>query len=268
MSAESRLDPDTSMWDCITDDLRFYVKKSGVSGAELARILNRDPSSVYNILNGRRRIQNKDAEILDRLWDLNHRFARTLRYAKLRSNTEWFGQYLEHEVTAKVIKIYDALAIPGLFQLPEYAAELFAAAGAIDTDGLVQERTRRQEILRRNPPPTVWILLTENVIDWPVGGAELMRRQLSHLLEEAAKPNVGLRIVPRSAGAHGGFDGTFCIISGELGDIAYTEAPGGGRLVPSAPEVRDFGIRFDRIGQVALPEPTSLEMVRRAMEAL
>lgn len=268
MSAESRLDPDTSMWDCITDDLRFYVKKSGVSGAELARILNRDPSSVYNILNGRRRIQNKDAEILDRLWDLNHRFARTLRYAKLRSNTEWFGQYLEHEVTAKVIKNYEALVIPGLLQLPEYAAELFAATGAVDIYGLVEERMRRQEILRRNPPATFWFILTENVIDWPVGGAELMRKQLARLMEETEKPNVGLRLVPRAAGAHGGFDGSFCIISGELGDIAYTESPGGGRLIPSAPEVREFGIRFDRIGQLALPEPTSREMVQRALESL
>jgi len=268
MSAESRLDPDTSMWDCITDDLRFYVKKSGVSGAELARILNRDPSSVYNILNGRRRIQNKDAEILDRLWDLNHRFARTLRYAKLRSNTEWFGQYLEHEVTAKVIKTYAALAIPGLVQLPEYAAALFIAAGATDVDGLVEERMRRQEILRRDLPVTLWILLTENVIDWPVGGAELMRKQLARLLEEAERPNVGLRVLPRTAGAHGGFDGSFSIISGDSGDIAYTESPGGGRLVPSVPEVREFGVRFDRIGQLALPEPTSREMVQRAMEAL
>lgn len=268
MSSESSLNPDTSMWDWITDDLRHHVKKSGLSGAELARILNRDPSSVYNILSGRRRIQDKDAKILDKKWDLNGHFGRLLRYAKLRSNSDWFGQYLEYEATAKVIKSYEALAIPGLLQLPEYAAELFAAAGATDVDGLVKERMRRQEIFRRIQPATLWILLTENVIDWPVGGADLMRKQLARLLEETAKPNVGLRIVPRTAGAHGGFDGSFLIISGESADIAYTESPGGGRLVPSAPEVREFGIRFDRIGQLALPEPTSREMVQQALEAL
>ncbi|MGI5224408.1 helix-turn-helix domain-containing protein [Actinoallomurus sp. CA-142502] len=268
MSSESRLNPDTSMWDWITDDLRHHVKKSGLSGAELARILNRDPSSVYNILNGRRRIQDKDAKILDKLWDLNHHFGRMLRYAKLKSNSKWFGQYLEHEVAAKVIKSYEALAIPGLLQLPEYAAELFTATGAADVDGLVEERMRRQEILKRDSPPMLWLLLTENVLDWPVGGAELMRKQLSRLLEEMEKPNIGLRIVPRAAGAHGGFSGSFLVISGDSGDIAYTEATGGGRLVPSVTEVREYGIRFDRIGQLALPEPSSRELVQRALEAL
>lgn len=268
MSSESRLNPDTSMWDWITDDLRHYVKKSGLSGVELARILNRDPSSVYNILSGRRHIQDKDAKILDKLWNLNHHFARLLRYAKLRSNSKWFGQYLEHEAAAKVVKSYEAMAIPGLLQLPEYAAELFVAAGATDVDGLVEERMRRQEILKRNPPPMLWFLVTENVIDWPVGGADLMCKQLSRLLEETLKPNIGLRVVPRTAGAHGGFDGSFLIISGESGDIAYTESPGGGRLVTSAPEVREYGIGFDRIGQLALPEPSSREMVQRALEAL
>jgi hypothetical protein len=268
MTSESRLSPDTSMWDWITDDLRFHSRKSGVSGAELARVLNRDPSSVYNILNGRRRIQDKDAKILDDLWGLNHHFGRLIRYAKLRSNSEWFGQYLEYETTAKVIKTYAALAIPGLLQLPEYAAALFAAAGATDADELVEERMRRQEILSRDPPPHLWVIVTENVIDWPVGGEQLMRQQLARLLDEAAKPNIGLRVVPREAGAHGGFDGSFSIMSGESGEIAYTESPGGGRLVPSASEVREFGIRFDRIGQLALPEPTSREMIRRALEAL
>lgn len=268
MSSEPRLNPDTNMWDWITDDLRHHARKSGLSGAELARILNRDPSSVYNILSGRRKIQDKDAKILDKRWDLNHHFARMLRYAKLKSNSKWFGQYLEHEATARVLKIYDALAIPGLLQLPEYAAELFSAAGATDVDGLVEERMRRQEILKQDLPPTLWILVTENVIDWPVGGAELMRKQLARLLEESAKPNIGLRVVPRVAGAHGGFDGSFTVMSGESGDIAYTEATGGGRLVPSAPEVREYGIRFDRIGQLALPEPSSREMIQRALEAL
>lgn len=114
MTSESELNPDTSMWDWITDDLWFYAKKSDLSGAELARILNRDPSSVYNIMSGRRRIQDKDAKILDKRLGLNHHFGRLLRYAKFRSNSDWFGQYLEHEATAKVIKTYEALAIPGL----------------------------------------------------------------------------------------------------------------------------------------------------------
>lgn len=268
MITEPALNPDTSMWDWITYDLLFFFNKSGLSGAKLAKILERTPSNVSNILHGRRRINEKDAVKLDALWDTNGHFGRLVRYAKLRSNTEWFGQFKGLEALASVIKAYEPLAMPGLLQLPEYAAELFRAAGALEVDRLVQERMERQEVFKRTTPPMLWLLITENVIDWPVGGETLLRKQLAHLLEVADGPRVGLRLVPRSAGAHAGFDGSFSIISGPSGDVAYTEAPGGGRLVPSAPEVLEYGVRFDRIGHAALPEVVSLEMIRQKMESL
>jgi hypothetical protein len=267
MGKDSPLNPDTSMWDWVTDDLRFYLKKSGMSGEALARKLKREPSSVYNLLDGRRRLQVKDAEILDELWDLNHHFRRQLAYAKLGGNKEWFGEYVEHEATASVIKTYEALAIPGLLQLPEYAAELAASGGSLDVAGKVRRRMARQRIFDKPKPPTLWVLITENVIDWTIGGPGVMKAQLAHLLEMADRPNIGVRVVPRSAGAHAGIDGSFSLIYGEV-NVAYTESPGGGRLVRSATEALEYGVTYDRIGQSALPERSSLELIRKAMEVL
>jgi hypothetical protein len=80
--------------------------------------------------------------------------------------------------------------------------------------------------------------------------------------------NIGLRVVPSTAGAHPGLDGGFKIMSGARGDVAFTESPGGGRLVPSASEVRSDVTRYDRIGQKALPEDQSRELIVQILEAL
>lgn len=124
----------------------------------------------------------------------------------------------------------------------------------------------RHRILDKDDPAVVWALITESVIDWPIGGAEVMRKQLRHLLDMASLPNVGIRIVERTAGSHAGVDGSFFILSGDFGEIAYTESPGAGRLVQST--TRSYGLRYDRISQAASSEKWSQELIQRAMEAL
>lgn len=54
----------------------------------------------------------------------------------------------------------------------------------------------------------------------------------------------------------------------DSGDVAYTESPGGGRLVASTEEVQSYVVRYDRIGQKALPEGLSGQLIKRVMEAM
>jgi hypothetical protein len=129
------------------------------------------------------------------------RFGRTLWYARLGHDPNWFKQHLDIEAEASVIKVFEALVIPGLLQLPEYTRELVVAGRPPNVEELVEERMGRQAILTRDPPPVLLVLLTENVLDWPIGDADLMRSQLAYLLELSERPNIGIRVVPRSAKA-------------------------------------------------------------------
>jgi hypothetical protein len=167
-----------------------------------------------------------------------------------------------------VIKTYEALVVPGLLQLPEYARSLFTADGVPDVEGAVERRMARQALLSREPPPQLWILLSENALDWPMGGPAVMRKQFARLLEASEQPHIGIRVLPRSAGAHAGTTGSFKIMSTESGDVVYAQSPGGGRLVPSAQEVREYGLKYDRIGQHALPDVQSRDKIKQAMEAI
>jgi hypothetical protein len=95
-----------------------------------------------------------------------------------------------------------------------------------------------------------------------------MYEQLARLAELAALPNISVRIAPRTLGAHPGRDGSFKIMTVGGSDIAYTEACGGGRLAVDAADVRSFRLRFDRIGDRALPVDASTNLVQRTMEEL
>lgn len=61
-----------------------------------------------------------------------------------------------------------------------------------------------------------------------------MRAQLTHLVESAQRPDITIRVVPRSVGAHVGRDGSFKIVTVDGREVVYAAAHGGGRLVQDA----------------------------------
>jgi hypothetical protein len=52
------------------------------------------------------------------------------------------------------------------------------------------------------------------------------------------------------------------------GDVAYTEASEGGRVVLDAKDVRRFNVRFEEIGADALGRAASRDLMQRVMEAM
>lgn len=268
MAPHPEIDPDSSLWAWLAYDLRFYREKSGLSQAAMGRIIHRSGASLANCEAGRRRITSKEAKRLDVYFQTGGHFQRLMRFAQRGHDPDWFRQFVDLERKATMIKTFQALAIPGLLQTPDYAFAVIQAGLAPDPERRIEERIRRQAILDETPSPLLWVLTTESVLEWPVGGREVMRRQLDHLLEMSERDNVNIRVVPKSTGAYAGLDGSFSIISGEDGAIAYTDSPGGGRLVPSTAEVESYGNRYDRIGHVALPTGLSRQMIERAREAL
>jgi hypothetical protein len=130
----------------------------------------------------------------------------------------------------------------------------------------VDARMARQKILARKTPPRISVLLDECVIDRPVGGPEIMRAQLSRLLEISHTPQMTIRIAPRSGGYHLGLAGAFKIMTCEPeGDVAYTEASEGGRVVLDSTDVRRFVVRFEEIGADALGRSASRDLIQRVM---
>lgn len=123
-----------------------------------------------------------------------------------------------------------------------------------------------QDILTRENPTELWVVISESALDWPVGGSGVMHGQMRKLLEATELPNVTIRVLPRSVGAHMALDGSFKVITVSEGDVLYMEACGGGRTTMDAAEVQERRLRYDRIGADALSRDQSSDMIRQAME--
>ncbi|MEU5988997.1 DUF5753 domain-containing protein [Spirillospora sp. NPDC047418] len=129
------------------------------------------------------------------------------------------------------------------------------------------ERMARQElIIGREDHPLVMVLLDQDALDRPTGGAQVMKAQLQRLLELGERPSVSIRVIARSAGWHFGLNGPFQIMSLERKDVAYIGAFRGGRLAQDASEVREMAVDFELIGAKASSEGESRALIKQLME--
>ncbi|MEU5987459.1 helix-turn-helix transcriptional regulator [Spirillospora sp. NPDC047418] len=266
MRAHPPFDPDGNLWDYIAFELRRHRHDRNLSLAEAGAIIDRDRSLVARVESGDTKLQSAHAIKLDTAWNTGGRFQRLVNFAKAGHEVEWFKTHLEHEAKASHLRIWELGWIPGLFQTEGYARAMFEASGVEDVEEGGAARLGRQTCLQRKPRPRIWVILDQGVLEQPVGGPEIMREQLSHLVELARQPNITVRIAPRDVGAHVGRDGSFKIMTVDGGDVVYTLAPGGGRLVQDATEIPSYRVWYDLIGDVALPKDASLRLLIDTME--
>lgn len=261
------LDPRLSLWHFLAYELRFERERRGLSLTQMGQIINAARSTVSNIEAGRRKIDDGQAKTIDRTWTTGRLFELLLWYARTSHNPNWFRQYSHYEATASVIKIYHGQAIPGPLQTDDYIRALLEMDDPKHFDAAVAERiARKRAIFGREDPPFVWALMDESVLGFPVGGAKVMKDQLQHLLELSRLPHVIVRIIPTLSGAHLGIDGPFQVISLETRDVAYSGAQNGGRLIEGTGEVKEFAIKFDRIGAKAASEDGSRALIEQYLE--
>ncbi|MGW2934910.1 helix-turn-helix domain-containing protein [Streptomyces sp. NPDC001156] len=128
-----------------------------------------------------------------------------------------YRDFISLESQASGIRTLETSVVPGLLQTPEYARAVTRAAvdGLEDDklDALVEVRLARQDVLRADPPLSLWAVLDEAVLHREVGGPKVMARQLQRLLDAAKLPQVRLQVLPFAAGAHIGITGPFVIFS-------------------------------------------------------
>ncbi|KOV86257.1 XRE family transcriptional regulator [Streptomyces sp. NRRL WC-3618] len=174
---------------------------------------------------------------------------------------DWFAAYLSLEQAASQIRAYEAQFVPGLLQTADYARALLGAgnphAPSEATDRRVALRLRRQELLTREAPPRVWIVMDETVLRWPVGGPEVMRAQIDHLIEMNALPHVTLQIMPFGNGPHpamraGAFH-LFRFRAPELPEIVYLSGLVGAVYLDKGDDVVVYREALDRLGAQSAP---------------
>lgn len=110
------------------------------------------------------------------------------------------------EQQARDLGVHETSTVFGPLQTPDYVRAMRRAAKPDSTeDDLVRSvdlRRDRFERLSGKNAPKVHVVLSEAVFVQHVGGRDVMRDQVAHLIEVSRLPSVGLQVIPGSAGAY------------------------------------------------------------------
>lgn len=268
MLRRETLEPRSSMWDFLASYLYFLRTKHAYSCAYVGEVAGAARQTVSHWESGYRKPDERQVELLDDLYGTGNLLATILYWAKAGHEANWYEEQVALEAIAEEIRIYESGLIPGLFQTESYARTLFRLAGTADVEGEVRKRMGRADVLTRSDPARIWALLDENVVDRIVGSADIMREQLHRLLELSERPNVILKVVPRSVGYHLGLQGSLKLFTAGRRIFAYTEAAAGGRLMQDPAEVERMRLRHDLIAADALSRQASRDLIREIRESM
>ncbi|MEV0906073.1 helix-turn-helix domain-containing protein [Streptomyces hokutonensis] len=164
---------------------------------------------------------------------------------------------------------YACMYVPGLLQTRAYAEAVHRASEVQcperEVQHMVDIRMKRQELLDRDEPPRIWCVIDEAALRRQVGGREVMREQLRHLLALAERPHVTIQVLPFSKGAHAAAVGSFAILRGPTPDldVVYVDLLSGGLFMEKPQELGRYRLAFEYLSAQALDLESSTDIVQR-----
>lgn len=187
-----------------------------------------------------------------------------------RDLPEDFHPFLNIESTMIALRKFETMLVPGLLQTGDYARALIngihPGLAATEVDRRVAARLARQQILTKENPPDIHVILDEAILERPVGTPQTMRTQLRRLVESSEGDNITMQVLPKTVGASPAMEGPFSIISlpEPIPDIGYTEGTGGAMYLETIDAVRRCTLRFGILTELALSPQESVDRITSA----
>jgi transcriptional regulator with XRE-family HTH domain len=186
---------------------------------------------------------------------------------------DWFETYVGLEQATSLIRTYELQFVPGLLQTEDYARAVtmlgHRSAPAEEIERRVSLRLKRQQLLA-GPQPRVWAVIDESALRRPLGGRDVMRAQLRHLLEVAELPQVTLQLMPFELGGHSAAGGSFAILrfaEPDLPDIVYIEQLTGALYLDRREEIDHYREVMNSLSAEAETPADSARLLRRIIRA-
>ncbi|MCZ4120748.1 helix-turn-helix domain-containing protein [Streptomyces sp. H39-S7] len=253
-------------------ELRELRERSGLSLAEAGAAVGMGGPHLSHVEAGRTAVATERLVALCRTYGCsNAPYIEALTSMAESKGKGWWSQYrktasqlmldlAELEARATGIRTHETLLVPGLLQTESYMRALFrsalptASSGEIDT--LVRFRRARQEILDAESAVTLHAVIHEAALRIAVGGSDVMRGQLTHLIHMSGRPNVTIQVLPFEAGARAWFGNPFLILSaGVCGlETVLVEHPAEPLRLGDDESIARYEAAFAGLSQSALPE--------------
>jgi transcriptional regulator with XRE-family HTH domain len=259
--------------------LRELRLRAGMTIEAAAPLLDFSPSKLSRIENAH---QGVDVHAVRSMMDVfgvgGEQWGEILQLTREANAKGWWRAYglddrgyVPLEAEASAVRDYTVTFVPGLLQTADYARALLDGAlrrrSRSELENQVAVRMVRQERLTSAERPLELLaVIEEAVLHRPVGGPEVMRTQLAHLVTAAVYDTVTLQVLPTGIGAHPGIDGAFTVLSfDDLGepDIGYVEHPVGSVHIEKEDDVARARLVFDHLRSVALGPAESVALIER-----
>jgi transcriptional regulator with XRE-family HTH domain len=258
--------------------LRYYRTRAGMTTEALGQRIHMSGSLIRKIEDGSRTPSAALAEACEHVPELECNGALTRLHALLSEHLRaggypvWFADWPRREALARRLRSFELAVVPGLLQTEAYARAVLATGVGVsdgDLDVAVAARMERQQILNRDDPPDLWVIVDEAVLRRPVGGSAVMREQLEYLAGAARRPNVVIQVIPAATGAHQGLNGGAFAVADFDGSpsVAYMDSALSGTIVEDAEEVDELALTWDTLGIEALPRVASLSLIEEVAKS-
>ncbi|MEV7964889.1 helix-turn-helix transcriptional regulator [Sphaerisporangium sp. NPDC088356] len=257
--------------------LRQLRIETGLTAAEAAKHLDWDPSKITRMeRNEWKRPAPHDIRGLLDLYQVTDGPRREALMTLARESRQrgWWADYQDvfrsslpdFEAGASMIRTYEALLIPGLLQTAAYTAAMLRGGQVLDPaviERRVQARLTRQQIISREDPPALVVVIDEAALHRMTGGPEVMCAQLRHLIDVAARPNVTVQVLPLSVGSHPAMTGgAFLILDFPSPDdpsLVYMETATDDLWLETPEELRRYTLIYSQVQGLALSPDESVQ---------
>ncbi|MEU6904761.1 helix-turn-helix transcriptional regulator [Streptomyces coeruleorubidus] len=256
-----------AVWGVYGKLLRLFRERAGLTQQGLADAIGYSVEQVASVEQGRRAAKLILTEAAEQVLGAGGAL-RVLQddvdQAKLPA---FFQDFASIEVEAVSRLSYDPLLIPGLLQTEAYARALFTAhCPALEEEVIdlhTEARVHRQRLLTRTPIVELSFIIGEAALTNPIGGDEVMGKQLVHLVDRAKLRNVTIQVMPAAYGFHPGLNGGFVVLeTAEHRQVGYVESQEVGTVVTDPIQVSAFSSRYGKLRSQALNPKESVRFLR------
>ncbi|MBA2947775.1 helix-turn-helix domain-containing protein [Streptomyces himalayensis] len=254
--------------------LQGFRENARITQEALAGDMGYSPHFVASVEQGRRlpskEFVERAEQALDGLGVLRKAAKHLTRKQGLAS---WFRQWADLEQHAISLYTYECRLVPGLLQTEAYARTLFEnqlpPLGDDQVEAQWTARAERQRLLWDRPNTAYSFLLEEHLFLRRMGGVEVTRELIDHVLGVAKQRNVEVQVMPLVRETHAGLDGPMQLLETAGNQwFAYNEGQRGGQFISDPKEISVLQMRYARMRSQALPLEDSVSLLQRTRGAL
>lgn len=261
------IDPSASPLDYYSYELRRLREEAGLKQAQLGAIIFCTGSLIGMIENGKRVPTRDFSERVDAALGTDGHFSRLVGLVLRSVLPTWFQAFAQMEARATFISTFQCQLVYGLLQTEDYARAVLSVEKPDTLDAAVAARMDRQRALARDNPPVLWVVLDEAALHREIGGREVMRNQLAHLLSLQDRQWLEIQVLPFAAGQHAGMMGSFTLLRfDDEPDIHYSESYDSGHMTANPQVIKERSVGYARLQAEALSPRASAELIARVME--